>query len=260
MNLLNILTLLILPSLVFAKLGGTHHNIRSRRHLKEVKYTDSFPLGRCEGDCDSNDDCEAGLICFQRDENESVPGCSGGSSDGSRTDYCIYDEEKDDSNNNNNELKFSTDFPLPQCHGDCDSDSDCRDGLRCFQRDEHDPVPGCQGGEEDGSRTDYCVRSVDHDSDGDDLHFSKNFPLPHDDCRDGLVCHQRDQYEPVPGCSGGEDDASRTDYCVDDALTAVTEMSSMDERSGGKELLSECEGTAASQATLMMGKQGKTCG
>eukprot|EP00980_Cylindrotheca_fusiformis_P012035 scaffold2856_cov103-Cylindrotheca_fusiformis.AAC.1 len=53
-------------------------------------FQKEFPLGLCEGDCDSDKDCESGLICYQRNANESVRGCSGGKTDGSRTDYCIY--------------------------------------------------------------------------------------------------------------------------------------------------------------------------
>ena len=34
------------------------------------------------------------------------------------------------------------------------------------------------------------------------------------DCAGDLVCHQRDAYEAVPGCSRGEQDKSETDYCV----------------------------------------------
>ena len=45
-------------------------------------------------------------------------------------------------------------FPLQQCHGDCDSESDCADGLLCFRRDEDD-VPGCHGFAY--SEWDYCV-------------------------------------------------------------------------------------------------------
>ena len=48
-----------------------------------------FPLKLCQGDCDSNDDCQPGLICFQRNGTEPVPGCSG--TDSTRTDYCILD-------------------------------------------------------------------------------------------------------------------------------------------------------------------------
>ena len=31
----------------------------------------------CEGDCDSDSDCNGSLRCYQRNTNESVPGCTG---------------------------------------------------------------------------------------------------------------------------------------------------------------------------------------
>lgn len=43
------------------------------------------------------------------------------------------------------------------CCSDCDSDDDCFEGLRCFQRDSRnalEPVPGCVG--EGIPRKDYC--------------------------------------------------------------------------------------------------------
>lgn len=50
--------------------------------------SDVFPLGVCEGDCDTDRDCSGNLICLQREKNDGpVPGCSG--NDNSRTDYCI---------------------------------------------------------------------------------------------------------------------------------------------------------------------------
>ncbi|KAL9185923.1 hypothetical protein ACHAXT_003700 [Thalassiosira profunda] len=48
---------------------------------------EAFPLGRCQGDCDADSDCQDGLICFQREPGDSVPGCTG--VDNSKTDYCI---------------------------------------------------------------------------------------------------------------------------------------------------------------------------
>ena len=50
---------------------------------------ENYPLGLCQGDCDSDDDCQDGLICFFRDPDEPVPGCLG--DDSSRSDYCIPD-------------------------------------------------------------------------------------------------------------------------------------------------------------------------
>lgn len=45
-----------------------------------------FPLGRCEGDCDNDGECDDGLKCFQRDGVKPVPGCLGEGQ--SNTDYC----------------------------------------------------------------------------------------------------------------------------------------------------------------------------
>jgi hypothetical protein len=53
---------------------------------------EAFPLGKCQGDCDNDSECEQGLSCFQRDGTEDVPGCVG--IDNSRTDYC-YDPKDD---------------------------------------------------------------------------------------------------------------------------------------------------------------------
>ena len=39
---------------------------------------------------DSNDDCGQGLVCFQRDKTESVPGCAGKGDDG--WDYCVKEQ------------------------------------------------------------------------------------------------------------------------------------------------------------------------
>lgn len=43
------------------------------------------------------------------------------------------------------------------CLGDCDTDADCLSGLKCFQRDDTTPVPGCAiGGRGDVAVGDYC--------------------------------------------------------------------------------------------------------
>ena len=46
--------------------------------------------------------------------------------------------------------------PCRECRGDCDSDADCEDGLKCFQRVSDGPVPpGCTGAQV-LSDNDYC--------------------------------------------------------------------------------------------------------
>jgi len=49
----------------------------------------AYPLRKCEGDCDHDRDCAEGLICFQREYYEEVPGCSGGAYAPKGYDYCI---------------------------------------------------------------------------------------------------------------------------------------------------------------------------
>ena len=44
-------------------------------------------LSKCEGDCDDDDECADGLMCYQRDADEAVPGCGGSPKSG--WDYCI---------------------------------------------------------------------------------------------------------------------------------------------------------------------------
>jgi hypothetical protein len=114
-----------------------------------LMISETKPLLNCMGDCDDDSDCAPGLMCFQRNHNTEVPGCSGGLEDDSNTDYCIPIEQPS--------LVETNTFPLGVCEGDCDSNEDCQDGLVCYQRSEFEHVPGCSGGFEDGSRTDYCV-------------------------------------------------------------------------------------------------------
>lgn len=48
---------------------------------------EAFPLQVCQGDCDDDDECAEGLVCFEREtENDAVPGCFGLPANG---DYCI---------------------------------------------------------------------------------------------------------------------------------------------------------------------------
>ena len=45
---------------------------------------------------------------------------------------------------------------MGKCQGDCDADSDCGKGLKCFQRDGFTPVPGCKG--KGINSWDYCYK------------------------------------------------------------------------------------------------------
>jgi beta-lactamase superfamily II metal-dependent hydrolase len=118
----------------------------------------AFPLGLCEGDCDRDSDCDGtkGLECYERTGTEPVPGCAGRGISGK--DYCYTAASSGDRATayiGNNGSPGSA-FPLGECQGDCDNDSECKTGLECFQRDGGESVPGCSGGSSDNSNTDFC--------------------------------------------------------------------------------------------------------
>ena len=50
-------------------------------------------LERCEGDCDSDDECADGLVCYQRSDDEPVPRCNGSARTG--WDYCVREDDLD---------------------------------------------------------------------------------------------------------------------------------------------------------------------
>ena len=75
----------------------------------------------------------------------------------SPTQFSTDTEEKSLDYVGNNGIPYEV-FPLSNCQGDCDRDSDCAFNLVCFQRDGGETVPGCLGGNDDYSKSDYCVR------------------------------------------------------------------------------------------------------
>ena len=113
---------------------------------------DELPEGsydKCEGDCDTDDDCVGNLLCYYRDGYESVPGCTGSGTPG--WDYCWRPD---------NALYVLGD-ELPEgsygmCDGDCDSDADCEGDLVCELRDGTEVVPGCTGEQNVPSNWDFC--------------------------------------------------------------------------------------------------------
>eukprot|EP00581_Thalassiosira_minuscula_P013152 CAMPEP_0183729502 /NCGR_PEP_ID=MMETSP0737-20130205/30475_1 /TAXON_ID=385413 /ORGANISM="Thalassiosira miniscula, Strain CCMP1093" /LENGTH=487 /DNA_ID=CAMNT_0025961705 /DNA_START=130 /DNA_END=1590 /DNA_ORIENTATION=- len=183
----------------------------------------AFPLSLCQGDCDNDDDCEGSAVCFKRDTNEAVPGCSGVGSWG--TDYCyaarsfglplladVTEEE----------------FPLSACQGDCDGDDDCEGSLLCFQRDRDETVPGCSG--EGTDATDYCFdRRINYlysPQDKYPLGLCEGSCGSDSDCEDGLQCFLREWDESVPGCPG--EGTFGAGYCFDhpESGTSSLEQSS----------------------------------
>ena len=175
-------------------------------------------LGMCQGDCDSDGDCMAGLKCFKRDGYTVVPGCIGEGS--SNSDYCFAEGVLAKVGNDDND-----DHELQYCQGDCDGDEDCAYGLVCYQRSSGvTEVPGCTGTVDNSAgSTDYCTYPwmidqlvlVDNDVDqplSTLLGVCQGDCDEDSDCELGLICDQRFDDETVNGCGG--DGADGYDYCI----------------------------------------------
>merc|ERR1712147_386840 len=109
-------------------------------------------LKLCQGDCDQDSQCDKGLKCFQRSGQKAVPGCGGPGV--YNHDYCIKAPKpaiKDFGAN-----AHSRPGTLKLCQGDCDQDSQCDKGLKCFQRSGTTAVPGCTG--KGVTNHDYCIK------------------------------------------------------------------------------------------------------
>ena len=97
------------------------------------------------------------MKCLLRDAGTflDIPGCSGVADDtgGQSVDYCVTPRWDMLDLAGNNGIPASA-FPLQECQGDCDTDSDCDGNLKCFKRDGQEPIVGCYGKGESGE--DYC--------------------------------------------------------------------------------------------------------
>merc|ERR1711907_628205 len=201
-------------------------------------------LGRCYGECDKDSHCAYGLKCFQRKGTEAIPGCSGLGKVG--WDYC-YDPKiaeilvptakptkpattttttttkKKNSLGGDNKSNAKD---LKACWGECDKHSHCAKGLKCFQRDKQQKIPGCEGLGKTG--WDYCydplhggikVLGGPNDSNAKDLGRCYGECDKDSHCAYGLKCFQRDKFEKIPGCSGvGK---VGWDYCYDPLIAEL---------------------------------------
>jgi len=185
----------------------------------------AFPLGRCQGDCNSDDDCSGNLLCRQRDDNAAITGCSGRGATG--FDYCYSPGPNDLVYLGDDDEGFDGQGPpnLAKCRGDCDEDTDCLNGLVCFQRDfEPRTVPGCTGDafQIGNGDDDFCIQASANTLNyrGDNGQPANAFPLGNcqgdcdddSECAGNLKCFERAEFEDVPGCVGFG--VSGFDYCA----------------------------------------------
>jgi hypothetical protein len=199
--------------------------------LKFLGYNPGFPLDVCEGDCDRDSDCKSGLKCFRRIiGNRPVPGCTGDKHAFKGLDFCYQPPipapvpVPPPAPVVSGTLKIvgnigGPGFPLGICEGDCDWDSDCQSGLKCFQRDGLEPVPYCTGDKRTYKGSDFCYKPRVLKFIGNN--GGSGFPLGvcegdcdrDSDCQDGLKCFQRHLLKPVPGCTGDSIVFIGMDFC-----------------------------------------------
>eukprot|EP00751_Fragilariopsis_kerguelensis_P000500 CAMPEP_0170807906 /NCGR_PEP_ID=MMETSP0733-20121128/33063_1 /TAXON_ID=186038 /ORGANISM="Fragilariopsis kerguelensis, Strain L26-C5" /LENGTH=983 /DNA_ID=CAMNT_0011163205 /DNA_START=740 /DNA_END=3691 /DNA_ORIENTATION=- len=202
-----------------------------------------FPLQICQGDCDVDNECAEGLICYQRGANEAVPGCIGGEDDAFMTDYCILDPL---GNGYISPDTLSPTFiassapsiapittPVPteaptEAPTEVPTVSPVATLLpistsvptkalvnepspypSVYPRPAGTPKEILNRGWEPNFLLGECEGDCDKSS----------------DCLPGLICFSRETASvPVPGCSGGAEDTTLTDYCIYPPLETNNEV------------------------------------
>jgi len=171
----------------------------------------SFPLQRCQGDCDRDSDCAEGLICFQRNSKQSIPGCIGGEAIAMMTDYCILNLRGD----GYTDLETMTPTIKPTALA-TSTPTISKDATKPptniptsvpTQKAQVPLVPRPTGTQKEiwnrGWEPNFLLGECEGDCDNND------------DCISGLVCFSRETANvDVPGCLGGEEDSTLTDYCT----------------------------------------------
>jgi hypothetical protein len=171
----------------------------------------AFPLQRCQGDCDLDDECAEGLICFQRGASEAVPGCIGGEANTMMTDYCILDPRGDGYTDLDTPSPTGKTSPAPsKAPVTVPTGAPTKPPVAPTSVPTKTPVnndPRPVGTPKEVSNRGWEPNFLLDECEGDCDDSS--------DCMSGLICFSREASSvPVPGCSGGDEDTSLTDYCI----------------------------------------------
>lgn len=140
------------PNDIFTEDGGTE--VLVLEYLGEPPYR--TPLLECQGDCDSDWNCDFGLNCFKRADDRMVPGCMGAGI--FSVDYC-YIPDPDHLVIVRDDVKGTGATTAGRCEGSCSTDDDCDSELRCLIRLNYERVPGCLG--VGAHATNYCYDPSD---------------------------------------------------------------------------------------------------
>jgi len=187
---------------------------------------------QCEGGCRSHDDCEYDLLCKSRVGFEAVPGCTGEAGEldiyGQNICYDPHLPEVEPA-----EAGCAGFNNCTECSFPCGNDEDCGGELRCADIDTGFSVPGCTIANSAFLGKDTCFRALNFPGNAGVINYvgecnnqtyycerceagcTTNY-----DCAGSLVCLERHQMEPVPGCfhPGGNLDVLRKNFCYDGDL------------------------------------------
>ena len=115
---------------------------------------------------------------------------------------------------------------LQACIGKCDNDGQCAFGLKCFQRQKGESVPGCTGNGHSNTWN-YCYDPTYNYLSGENKNSVTNLQACVGECDNdaqcasGLKCFLRENGEAVPGCVGNgnelDNGGGTWDYCYDKA-------------------------------------------
>lgn len=186
---------------------------RTSLSIVEGNCSQSQQCYMCQGHCKNQAECAPGLRCHARPGHVAIPGCNGYGYPGINVCAAPLLIRATECNPSQ---------PCSFCYGDCDSDADCLNGLKCMMRSAKEAVPGCSsGGYYDIAGTNFCYipdSLVDKGDNGctvlnpcGDCEGDCDTDL---DCEGSRKCYQKSEFGPVPGCGGGPGDSSKyMDFC-----------------------------------------------
>merc|ERR1711981_552639 len=174
-------------------------------------------LSECEGDCDSNRECGAGLYC-QHDHHGYVRGHNCGSHGRKYADYCVRRAHS----SSYTFFGWKSKGRLGRCQGDCDGNKDCKRGLRCAQTNGYLRGHGCKG-RSHKKAADYCVKASRPKNSRSYTFFGwkprgklgrcQGDCDSNKECRGDLRCDHTNGYARGAGCNG-RSHKKMADYCV----------------------------------------------
>lgn len=179
----------------------------------------SKPCDVGEGDCDYDSDCKGRLKCLQTNRKRaSVPGVYMENNIHTGLDICydpLYTKTRLSPAYNRGDKGCTSANKCQVGEGDCDRDSDCAKGLKCYQRSNGETIPGLDGLGLVPYNSDFCydpkwagLNVANNRGNGKGWNTCSGKHTcgvgqgecdRDSDCQGSLKCFQREHGETVPG-------------------------------------------------------------